>query len=131
LQQIPQLRNTWSLLLAISWFVVTTVLLCLPGSAFPKEKWFDKIWLDKWIHIGLFAILAFLWCRAAPGESLRKIPIFIQIAFYCLLYGIAMEFIQKYFIPNRSFDVGDIFADGIGSTLGSVFSIWYKKNRPL
>jgi len=125
------LRNIWPLLLAIIWFIVTTILLCLPGSAFPKENWFDKIWLDKWIHIGIFGALAFLWCRALSTEHLRKIPLFVQIAFYCLLYGIAMEFVQKYFIPNRSFDVGDIFADGIGSTLGSVLSIWHKKNRPL
>src|SRR5215472_11086552 len=70
------LKNNWSLLLAIAWFVVTTILLTLPGSAFPKENWFDKIWLDKWIHIALFGMLAFLWCRAAPTESLRKIPLF-------------------------------------------------------
>jgi VanZ family protein len=118
-------------LFAVTWFLVTTILLCLPGSAFPKENWFDKIWLDKWIHIGLFGVLAFLWCLAVFTERLRKIPLSLQIAFYCLLYGIVMEFIQKYFVPNRSFDIGDIFADGIGSTLGSVLSIWYKKNRPL
>jgi VanZ family protein len=118
-------------LLAATWFVVTTVLLSLPGSAFPKENWFDKIWLDKWIHIALFGLLAFLWCLAVQAERLRKIPLFVQIAFYCCLYGVLMEFIQRYFIPNRSFDFGDIFADGIGSTLGSVFSVWYKKNRPL
>jgi len=125
------LRKTWPLFLAVTWFVVTTTLLCLPGSAFPKENWFNKIWLDKWIHIVLFALLAFFWCVAVPAERLRKIPLFVQIAFYCVLYGIVMELIQKYFIPNRSFDVGDIFADGIGSMLGSVLSVWYKKNRPL
>jgi len=126
-----QLRKIWPRLFAVIWFVITTILLCLPGSAFPKENWFDKIWLDKWIHIALFGLLAFLLCLAVPTERLRKIPLFVQIAFYCLLYGIVMEFIQKYFIPNRSFDAGDIFADGIGSTMGSVLSIWYKKNRPL
>jgi hypothetical protein len=30
-----------------------------------------------------------------------------------------MEFVQKYFIPNRSFDLGDILADGVGSGIGA------------
>jgi VanZ family protein len=34
-----------------------------------------------------------------------------------------MEFVQKYFVSNRSFDIGDILADGVGSFLGSAFSI--------
>ena len=29
-----------------------------------------------------------------------------------------MEFIQKFFIPNRSFDLGDIIADGVGCVVG-------------
>ena len=43
-----------------------------------------------------------------------------------------MEFIQKYFIPNRSFDVGDIVADGVGCAAGLLISLrLYIKNRPL
>ena len=40
-----------------------------------------------------------------------------------IVYGIAMEIVQKYFIPFRSFDVGDIIADAIGSVVGYLFSI--------
>ncbi|HET9826714.1 MAG TPA: VanZ family protein [Chitinophagaceae bacterium] len=117
------MRKIPPILPAVSWFVITTILLCLPGSAFPKENWFDKIWLDKWVHIGLFTVLAFFW-----GGVAKKIRLAIHIAFYCLLYGVAMEFIQKYFIPNRSFDPGDIVADGIGSILGAFLSTkWYIK----
>lgn len=132
-KQIIQLRKISPILPAIFWLIVTTVLLCLPGSAFPKENWFDKIWLDKWIHIGLFGLLALLWVRAAANSRERKIPLVVQIAFYCLLYGVVMEFVQKYFIPNRSFDIADIVADGVGSVIGALLSNLkvYKKNRPL
>jgi len=41
-----------------------------------------------------------------------------------ITYGIVMEFIQKYFIPNRSFDIGDIIADAAGSLLGLIYSAW-------
>jgi VanZ family protein len=106
--------------IALTWSIFVTVLLCLPGAAFPKEKWFDKIWLDKWIHVCLFSVMVFLWCRVAAQLTWKKIRFFYKIAFYFFLYGIAMEFVQKYFIPNRSFDVTDMIADGIGSVMGVI-----------
>jgi len=33
-----------------------------------------------------------------------------------------MEVVQKYFIPNRSFDVKDIIADGFGCAIGLLIS---------
>jgi len=116
----------------MTWFIMTTVLLCLPGSAFPKQNWFDKIWLDKWVHLGLFAVMVVLWCRAITAAENRNNSIFLQITFYVFLYGVVMEFVQKNFIPNRSFDVGDIVSDLIGSAIGLfVVMRWHKKNRPL
>lgn len=85
---------------------------------------------DKWIHIGLFGILAFLAGRAYyPNIAfIERKRFFIICGVLCLVYGILMEFDQKYFIPNRSFDVGDITADGIGSFLGAWLCIRvYKK----
>jgi len=116
-------KNQLAILVALTWSLITTVLLCLPGSAFPKENWFDKIWLDKWIHIGIFTLMVFLWCRSITTLTEKKSILFIQVAFYFFLYGIAMEFVQKYFIPNRSFDIGDIIADGVGSIMGLIISL--------
>jgi VanZ family protein len=67
--------------------------------------------------------LVFLWCRTITIFTEKKSIFFIQVAFYFFLYGIAMEFIQKYFIPNRSFDIADIIADGIGSAIGLIISL--------
>jgi VanZ family protein len=118
------LKNTKSaFLLAPAWFVFTTVLLCLPGSVLPKENWFDKIWLDKWVHISLFSVMVFLWCWLLSYTAKNKNKSFLQIFFYCCLYGIAMEFVQKYFIPNRSFDVKDMLADAIGGAFGWLASV--------
>jgi hypothetical protein len=111
---------------AITWFIISIILLTLPGSSFPKENWFDKIWLDKWVHIGMFAIMVTLWCWAMLkiySLSTRLRTIFIWIALLCLIYGVGMEFVQKFFIKNRSFDVGDIIADAVGCTLGVLFSL--------
>ncbi len=115
-----------SLLLAIAWFIGSTVLLTLPGSSFPKENWLDKLWVDKWVHIAMFAIMVTLWCRVILKKKFRSASLitnFIFVTLLCLAYGIGMEFIQKYFIPNRSFEVGDIAADAGGCILGAIFSI--------
>jgi VanZ family protein len=33
----------------------------------------------------------------------------------CILYGIGMEYYQKYYVPSRGFDVLDMLADAIGA----------------
>jgi len=41
------------------------------------------------------------------------------------MYGVVMEFIQKDFIPKRSFDGGDILADLAGGLFGYILTQWY------
>lgn len=48
----------------------------------------------------------------------------VIISSIALAYGIIMEFIQKNYIPNRSFDVYDIVADGVGSFLPVFLVRW-------
>ena len=108
---------------AIAWLLILTILLCLPGTVLPQESWLDKIYFDKWVHIGLFGGLVFLWCGAFGKrknffKSVQQN--FVWIALGGCVYGIAMEYVQKYWIPNRTFDVFDILADTIGSIAGLV-----------
>ena len=112
---------------AIAWFITSIILLTLPGTSFPQEDWLDKIWFDKWVHIGMFALLVVLWCLAmrfyrAGKSSTYFIRIFRTIAIIFLAYGIIMEFVQKEFVPLRSFDSGDIVADAVGCAVGLIFS---------
>jgi VanZ family protein len=110
-----------SFLLALTWLIISTILLTIPGTKFPKDDWLSKIWFDKWVHIGLFALLVYLWCWflfSNNQKTERLITGFLFIAIAALAYGALMEFVQKYFVVNRSFDGGDIIADGIGCVLG-------------
>jgi VanZ family protein len=119
-------KNVSSIVFAVIWFLLVTSLLCIPGSKLPKITWQDKIWLDKWVHIFLFMILVILWSMAYSHKKSTQIDnrkIFFQIMVVGWFYGIAMEFVQKYFIPFRSFDLGDIIADGIGCVVGYFFAI--------
>jgi VanZ family protein len=108
---------------AISWFLISTILMCLPGQVLPQEDWMSKISLDKLIHIGLFAGLVFLWCGVVKKKEkfFKSVQqIYVWIALGGCVYGILMEIVQKYFIPNRSFDIIDMLADAIGSIIGVV-----------
>jgi VanZ family protein len=113
-------NKTISIIVALLYFLLSTYLLTLPGSQFPKITWMDKIPLfDKWVHIGLFAILTFLWCRVLVKYTVKKM---LTVAIVCLLYGVAIEFIQDRWIPFRSFEAADIIADAVGCTLGFLVS---------
>jgi VanZ family protein len=117
---------------ALAWLIVCTILFTLPASAFPSEKWYTKIpMFDKWVHIGLISILSFLFCWGiykGKNNAEKNKRNFILTGIICLGYGIVIEFIQRNFIPNRSFDMGDIIADGVGSLAGVFYSIRrYKK----
>lgn len=97
---------------ALIWLTFTTVLLCLPGSAIPAHQWFEFLMVDKWVHIFLFSTLTILFSRVLDSQK------YWMAAVLVLVYGVGMEFVQKWFIVNRSFDLGDIIADGVGALVG-------------
>jgi VanZ family protein len=112
------------LILAITYFIILTILFCLPGSAFPKENWFTKIQLDKWVHVGVFGLLAIAWYSVFKRISLRKV---FWLLFLMTLYGFAIEVIQGLYVENRSFDMFDLLADFLGGSAGILFSRRYIK----
>lgn len=115
--------------LATGWFILINILFYLPGSALPKNNWLTSIHIDKWVHIGIFAILFFLW-RTSFDRKWKYYN--VLLLFLALIYGILVEIIQHNWVPNRDFDPWDVVADLAGSILG--YLVWsgvYKKNKPL
>ena len=114
--------------LAVGWLMVMNILFVLPGSALPKSNWMTDWHVDKWVHIGLFAVLIFLWCRAFEISAGKKLIVIIS----AIAYGILVEVVQKTWVPNRSFDLYDVAADAAGSLIG--LFVWLRvkeKNKPL
>lgn len=127
-------KFTWLLTAAILYLLFSYYLLTIPGKDLPEVGLFNKIPLfDKWVHIGMFTILVYLFALAFRTIIRSHGWVLPLIAGIALSYGIAMEFVQKYWIPNRSFDVTDILADGIGCCIGWWFTRWQMKRnlRPL
>ena len=102
----------------------------MPGNDIPKSDLFSLIYFDKWVHIGMFGLLTVLWCYPFIKANKGSTKLFAQISFCVILYGIAMEFVQKYFAIDRSFDLFDILADMVGSLLALLFVVqWAKRLR--
>jgi VanZ family protein len=111
---------------AILLFILCTTLLVMPGNQLPQSSFFNIPYFDKYVHFGMFAVLAIAFSipfiKANLDFQLKTSWLF-SIMLYLLVYGIAIEFIQKYFIPFRSFDVVDVLFDGLGAATGYI-AIW-------
>jgi VanZ family protein len=110
---------------AVVWLILSSIAFCLPGSALPSGGLFNIPQFDKVVHIVLFSVMIFLWClplshRQSASQILTKLFIRVSIGFFC--YGVLMEFIQHFFVPLRSFDMGDIAADAAGCLIGFFFT---------
>ncbi|MBK7884558.1 MAG: VanZ family protein [Chitinophagaceae bacterium] len=115
----------------IAWFFVVLILLCIPSRGLPKaDTWFNHIYLDKWVHAGLFGVLSFLWMHPIVKSGLSKTKKHITIIIVAItssIWGLATEYIQKYYIPGREFDWLDWAADSVGILLALIIVI---KKRP-
>jgi VanZ family protein len=79
---------------------------------------------DKIIHIGLFGSLAlslFFHFEQYSNISFRSTRTKALSLILCIVFGIGMEFYQKYFVPSRGFEVGDMLADAMGALLALPF----------
>ena len=109
-------------------FVLIFILLRMPGSDIQGTSWMSLIlnlpYADKVVHMGLFGSLAlsiFSHFEQYSSISFQSIRTKALSLIACILYGIGMEYYQKYFVPSRSFDVIDMLADAIGALLALPF----------
>jgi drug/metabolite transporter (DMT)-like permease len=106
--------------LPITWTILIQILLCLPGTTIPSGGLFNIPQLDKIAHIILFGFFTGFWCYYyyLKGKSPARLKtIFFIVYLLAAANGIILEFIQRDYIPNRSFDPGDIIADLVASSI--------------
>ena len=86
----------------------------------PKEEAFKIPNFDKLVHASLFGGFVLFWSTYFSEKKIvqsKLLVIFFRIFVIASLYGTATEFIQKYFIPGRDFDIADILADISGAAI--------------
>jgi len=112
-------------------FVILVVLLVLPEDSFPQdEEWLQISFADKIAHSFIFGITTFLLLLPIANSDLYKKfkrHYFIRIAVSMCIWGITTEFIQKFFIPSRSFDLLDWAADSFGILVATLYTWRYHR----
>lgn len=111
-------------LFPLSWTLFTILLLCLPGSIVPGSGIFSVKNLDKIVHVFLFGmnVLFWGWHFSTSDRKPKTMKIIVVAATLGVsALGVVMEYVQMYFIPNRSFDGYDIVADVVGSVLAGLW----------
>lgn len=97
----------------IYWAILTYILL-KPGSEISHD-WFLFPGIDKVVHLGIFAVLAFSIIAAFPK---MRLIVLLQIL---LSYAFLTEILQGEMNLGRSLDILDVIADMAGSLLGIAF----------
>jgi VanZ family protein len=108
----------------IAWFFIVLIIMCLPGTDIPEIEWLSGINFDKLVHIGTFGLLVILFCWPFYNSTFNnkeRLQYFIKIAFAVSVWGLTTEFIQKYFISGRAFDLMDWAADSFGALIAYLF----------
>lgn len=130
----PNSRKTWwwrFYVPALLWWLLSLYLFLLPGSQFKTLGWMNRFHVDKLVHFVLFAGLVYLLYRPVLKRRVAgyKASTLLIIPVLAVVYGIAIEFIQKEFVPFRSFDGGDVLFDALGALLPAV--LLYKRMKKL
>jgi VanZ family protein len=102
----------------IAWFFIVAILTLMPGKDVPQVGWLDRITgFDKVVHAALFGGLVLLFTLPLMKMHLsfqQKIHFLIRLSLATIVWGITVEFLQKFFIPGRDFDLLDWAADALG-----------------
>ena len=104
---------------AVLWALFILILTVLPLPQVPKVISDWDLSLDKMVHFVLFAVL----CALALKGNYKRSKGFgghqLLILSLIIVFGALTETIQ-YFLPNRTFSIADLTADGIGAIFGAI-----------
>ncbi len=111
----------------IAWFFIVGILTLMPAKDVPEVGWMDNIPnFDKFVHAVLFGGLVFLFSLPFIKSHLskkQKVNFLIRISLAAVIWGITIEFLQKFYVPSRDFDLLDWAADSVGVILSFSFVI--------
>ena len=119
---------TWKVV-PFAWTVITIILLCLPGSAIPSTGVFSTKGIDKVVHTILFGGIVLLWAfnlYYRRNDKQKWQVIIVVLTLFSIGLGTGLEFLQRDYIPNRSFDGYDIIADSTGAILAAIYHLFIR-----
>lgn len=106
------------------WAILIIYLSTMPSVQLPE----NIIAPDKLGHFAVYCIFNLLVIRGLFRSDNLSTKNVLIATFVVTVFGIAMEFIQWAFFPNRFFEIWDMVANLIGAVLGYfAFNFYFTK----
>lgn len=105
------------LILPLSFFMLISYIIFLADTAdhnFAFHLVGHIPYGDKLAHAVLYGIMALLLNYGLNFKSIRFFGLSLQIGAVLVLVFATLEEFTQYYIPSRTFDMGDLLADFIG-----------------
>ena len=122
-------RSYW---LTLAWAVVMLGLAGIPGDYIPRTISF-RDWLgpDKFVHLAMFGILAFLLLAGPAQQYLARFNRFLVgviILVIGTIFGFVLEALQHFVFIGRNGNIYDLAADILGLLVGiAAFYIFFDR----
>lgn len=115
------------------WAIIVITLCAMPQKSFNGTPHFEG--MDKLAHTGFFFVFSTLMYFGNGyyfGHRMSKFWSIVLVVAFSILFGLFTEGIQKYIFTHRSADLWDLFADLVGTGMGSfAFLVLYRQPRSL
>lgn len=113
----PTARRIWAWGPAVAYMLLIWAL-----SSISTQLHFELVpFQDKGVHFLEYGMLAALLAHAMRNTwpAWRTLSVFALAVLFTVLWGLIDEIHQAY-VPGRSSDVRDVFADALGGTAGAI-----------
>ncbi len=109
---------------AFGWALIILMLSTRVGIQLPETI----VSPDKLGHFLAYGLLNWLVLWALHKNFRFSIRFAILSIIFTTIYGVAMEYIQWAFFPDRFFEYWDMLANFLGATIGYLVFIHFTKN---
>ena len=115
----------------IIWSVIMLIIFLLPANNLSKAP--SVSGLSEFIHMFMFAVLTWSIIRERQVRASVKIPgsqVYISAIIFSLLFGVAIELLQKLSGFGRTAELMDVVFDLAGSLIAvSFIQLYFRKVR--
>src|SRR4030095_14201501 len=107
--------------LFIVWLLIIFYLSFTPLTDWPQPSLFQKLYIDKVVHVFMYCLLSFFLLRGLfrqQKNDLLRYPTLAAAVAFCAMIGIAIEFLQPVLTMYRRFEWLDMVANAAGAVTG-------------
>jgi len=118
------IKNFW---LFLVWLFVILYLSFTPLTNWPQPTLFQKLYIDKVVHIFMYAALSFLLLRGFFLQQKKqhlRYALIVTSLIICAGLGVAVEFLQPVLTMYRRFEWMDMVANATGVVTGWLIFSW-------